>query len=310
MFLPGTIHDQETTVLAVAKYAPPHSRTLPAVVGMMKADFEGFCKKMIAKRDPHLSPRFKAYLREMERESRSFGDILQTVYVETNFLLDPAIAESLSGCDFRYEWMGQIVMTVAICLPMDLVEVSGKVCRLMVACCFGELLRPERSRKRKIILFCDEAASYGPMESLVNAYATARAFGVRVWTCWTDIGALRHLYRERHLSLLANAGVQIWLGTKETQSAEQISKQSGFRDVTTHSRTIGYGRDGWPHVSDQSGQTRREVLMVQDAQNLAPDEALLWVRGIPGVIRCKHKRYFDQWRFFFRYQKNPLYKRH
>jgi type IV secretory pathway TraG/TraD family ATPase VirD4 len=89
-----------------------------------------------------------------------------------------------------------------------------------------------------------------------------------------------------------------------------MAKQSGFRDVMTQSRSINYGRDGWPLVSDQKGQTRREVLMIQDAQNIPADEALLWVRGISGVIRCKHKKYFEQWRFFFRYQKNPLYRKH
>jgi len=179
-----------------------------------------------------------------------------------------------------------------------------------VACCLGELLTPERPHKKKIILFCDEAASYGPLECLVNAYSTARAFGVRVWTVWTDIGAMEQLYPKRYLSLLANSGAQIWLGTKEPRSAEHMSRQSGFRDVMTQSRSINYQRDGWPGVSDQQGQARREVLMIQEAQNLPVNEALLWVRGIPGVIRCKHKRYFDQWRFMFRYRKNPLYRKH
>ena len=298
-----------TWVLAVAKYGRPRDQNLPGVLRLMKSDFEGFCKKIVASRDRELAPRFKSYLREMERESRSFADILQTIYVETSFLLDPAIAESLSASDFRFEWLGLMLMTIAICLPLDLVEVNGKLCRLLVACCLGELLTPDRPRKKKIVLFCDEAASYGPLECLVNAYSTARAFGVRIWTVWTDIGAMEQLYPKRYLSLLANSGAQIWLGTKEPRSAEHMSRQSGFRDVMTQSRSINYQRDGWPGVSDQQGQARREVLMIQEAQNLPVDEALLWVRGIPGVIRCKHKRYFDQWRFFLRYRKNPLYSK-
>jgi type IV secretion system protein VirD4 len=299
-----------TWILAVAKYGPVASRNLPGVVRLMKEDFEGFCKRIVATRDRELAPRFKAYLREMERESRSFADILQTVYVETSFLLDPAIAESLSGSDFRFEWLGALLMTIAICLPLDLVEVNGKLCRLLVACCLGELLTPDRPHRKKIVMFCDEAASYGPLECLVNAYSTARAFGVRIWTVWTDIGAMEQLYPKRYLSLLANSGAQIWLGTKEPKSAEHMSRQSGFRDVMTQSRSINYQRDGWPGVSDQQGQARREVLMIQEAQNLPVDEALLWVRGISGVIRCKHRRYFDQWRFLFRYRKNPLYRKH
>jgi type IV secretory pathway TraG/TraD family ATPase VirD4 len=181
---------------------------------------------------------------------------------------------------------------------------------LHVACALGELLRPERSRKKEIIMFCDEAHSYGSLDCLINAYSTARAYRIRIWTFWTDLGCIRELYRERTQSLIANSTVQVWLGTKEPDTAEHISRQAGWRDSVQYSKSVSYGRDNWPSISEQRGQAKREVVMAQEVQNLPVNEALVWVRGIPGVIRCKHKRYYEQWRFFFRYEKNPLYRKH
>jgi type IV secretory pathway TraG/TraD family ATPase VirD4 len=125
--------------IALSKHGRPRERNLPALARLVESDFEGFCKRMVAANDAELSPVFRTYLNELDRDSRAFGDILQTVIVETSFLRDPAIAASLSESDFRFAWLAQRLMTIAICLPLDLVEVNGKLCRLMVSCCLGEL---------------------------------------------------------------------------------------------------------------------------------------------------------------------------
>jgi len=120
---------------------------------------------------------------------------------------------------------------------------------------------------------------------------------------------MQERYPKTYLSILGNSGVQIFMSPHDPETAKFISQQSGVRDVVTHSRSVNYARDGWPVVTDSKGQGQRAVVLMQEAQTLPVNEALIWVRGIPGIIRCVHKRYFKQARFFLKYQRNPLYRR-
>jgi type IV secretion system protein VirD4 len=166
--------------------------------------------------------------------------------------------------------------------------------------------------RREVVFFADETASYKTLDCLIAAYGTARAFGVKLWTFWTDVGAMEELYpRGRYKSFLANSAVTIWLGTKEISTAKHISEQSGMKDVIMHSRNVNYGYalGGVPAVSDSKSQGHREVVTVRDAMDLPANEALLVVRGIPGIVRVSHKKYFEQRRLRGRYDKNPLYEK-
>jgi type IV secretory pathway TraG/TraD family ATPase VirD4 len=296
--------------LALAKHGAADEKNLPAVARWIEGDFRGLCRRIAMEDDPEFSPIFLSYLRELKRDKAGFGDIIQTIVVETAFLRDPAIAEALSGSDFRFAWLGREVSTAALCMPLDLVEVNGKTSRLLCGAAFGELLRPDRPRKHKIVIWADETYQYGTMDPLVNAYATARAFGVQVCTVWSELGMMRERYPHAYTSILANSGALVMFGARDPETAKFMSDQSGAREVVTHSRSVNCGRDGWPIVSDSKSQSRREVLMTREAMNLPTNEALLWIRGVPGIIRTAHKRYFEQWRFFFRYRKNPLYRKH
>jgi type IV secretion system protein VirD4 len=248
-------------------------------------------------------------LGDFKAGGKGFTDILETVNSECAFLRDPAISDSFSGNDFTFEVLGARVSTIAICIPMNLINESRKVCRVMAAVALGSLLTPDRPRNVEIELFFDEAASYGALEPLLNGYATARAFGVRIWSFWTSIADGEVLYGERFRSLLGNASVQIFMGgTRDVRTAQMMSDKSGYRTITTHGKNVNYDqRTGWPVVSMNKGQARCEVLSIREAQEVPAGEALMWVRGVRGVIRCKFIPYFKQWRWFFRYRKNPLY---
>jgi type IV secretory pathway TraG/TraD family ATPase VirD4 len=131
--------------IALAKFGERDERNLAEVARVIEAEFPEFCERITKQKDDS-SPIFRGYLREIETGSHGFSDVLETIKAETQFLRDPAIAESLSGSDFRFIWLTERMMTIAICLPMDLVEVNGKLCRLMVSCCLGELLQTGGAR--------------------------------------------------------------------------------------------------------------------------------------------------------------------
>lgn len=296
-------------ILGLGRYGSPKERNLPAAARILKSGFEGFCRRMVETGDSELAPRFRGYLEELQRESRSFADILQTATVQTRWLLDPAIAEVMSESSFNGTALGERVSTVYIVLPMEQLDVARKFFRIMTGGILADLLRTDRRRKYPVLMICDEAYQYGRMDSLVSAYGMARGFGVKLWTIWNDLSQMRERYPQTYLSILANSAVQIFLGSREPSTSKFMSEQSGFRDVTTQSKNVNWDMKGMPHISEGKAQGRREVLMTQEAQNLPADEALIWVRGVPGVIRAVHKKYFEQWGLRWKARKNPLYKR-
>jgi type IV secretory pathway TraG/TraD family ATPase VirD4 len=161
-----------------------------------------------------------------------------------------------------------------------------------------------------VVLWCDEAASFGRVESLINAYSTARAYGVQVVTLWTDIEAVIDLYGARAKSLIANSAFQVWLPTKELNTAKHLSEMGGFRDALSQSKNLnwGYGANAVPQISETTSQVRREVMTVSEVLDLPMDEGIAIVRGVPGLIRIRHVPYFRQSRFDGWYGKNPFYE--
>lgn len=129
--------------LALAKYGEPHEKNIPEVARIVEGPFPDFCERIVKLEDAEMSPIFRSYLRHIEIGTRGFGDVLETIKSETAFLSDRAIAKSLSGSDFRFSWLTERMMTIAICMPFNMVGVNSKLFRLMVACALDELMRSE-----------------------------------------------------------------------------------------------------------------------------------------------------------------------
>lgn len=292
--------------LAVARYGKV--KTLPVVAQIIAGDFESYSEQMVMRNDSELSPRFAGYLDQMRKQSRGFADLLATAAVETAWMLDAAMAGTLSGSDCKLEELGERVCTFAVVAPMTFMDVNGKLSRLIVGSAFWSLLRLERPRKREIVMYCDEAFQYGTMDALLSSYATSRAFSVRIFSVWQDLAQIKERYPRGYSSILANS-LQIFMGAREPETAMHMQQMSGYREVISHSQNVTYG-DGLPNIAQSQSQMRREVLMAHEAMNLPSDEALLWVRGVPGVIRAKHVPYWKAkgWKYSGRYDKNPLYR--
>lgn len=287
----------------------PDRLTLPGIMKDVCADFEGFCER-IADTDHSLwSPVFEGHLRSLKR-GKGFEDVLGTLTSESMFLRDEGLIDALSGDDIHFDQMGADVMSVGICLPLELLAQASKVNRMIASFALGQTINSLRPRKTKIDLWFEECASYGKLDDLVAAYRTGRAYGVRIWTCWTDVGSLENVYGEGDAaSMRANSSIQIYFPGKDIGSAMHVSKQGGARDVVNRSKSVSYDREGWPTMSESWGQHQREVMTVGEFQDLDPNCHLMWVRGVPGVIKAKHKPYFKQWRYRGRFDKNSLYGR-
>jgi type IV secretory pathway TraG/TraD family ATPase VirD4 len=155
-------------------------------------------------------------------------------------------------------------------------------------------------KRREVVLWLEEAASYGKLDSLINAYSTARAYGVHVVSIWTDNSRLHEIYGEEANSLIGNSAFQVWIPGKEVNTAEHVSKVSGFRDVVTYSKSLNWNPNqgaAGSSINSSASQIRREVMTVSEAMDLPAGEAIVIVRGVPGLIRSRLIPFFKQKRF-------------
>ena len=287
----------------------PDKLSLPGIMKAVCTDPEGFFERIEMTNHEVWSEVFAGYRKGLKR-GKGFEDILGTLISEASFLKDAGLQESL--CPSKNEiptgqWGAQM-MTIAQCLPMELLDQSGKINRLFTQFIIGLTINSTRPRKTKIDLLIDETASMGKLDSLVDAYRTGRAYGARTWTSWTDIPSMNSVYGEDDAAAIrSNSMIEIYFPSKDYATALHVSKKTGIKDVVTRSKNVSWDREGWPTRSESVSQHQREVMTPGEFQDMAPSCHLLWVRGVPGTIRAVHKPYFKQWRYLGKYGKNSLY---
>jgi type IV secretory pathway TraG/TraD family ATPase VirD4 len=292
---------------AIGVSSNPGKLTLPGVLKDVCVDFERFCDVIVSAEHSEWSPIFAGYKSRLGKD-RGFDSVVGTLQAEAAFLRDEAIAEAFGADEIPFHQLGAQMMSISSCLPLEMLDQAGKVNRLWASFILGQAINSLRPRKTKIDLWFDEAASFGKLDSIVAGYRTGRAYGVRLWTCFTDVPTMDEVYGQGDAaSIRGNSSVQIYFPGKDVGTALHVSRQASVKDVVTRGKSVSYDREGWPTLSESWSQHQREVVTAGEFQDLDPNLHLIWVRGVPGVIKAKHVPYFKQWRYFGKYGKNNLY---
>ncbi|MCL4757346.1 MAG: type IV secretion system DNA-binding domain-containing protein [Rhodocyclaceae bacterium] len=123
----------------------------------------------------------------------------------------------------------------------------------------------EVDRARRLFLVVDELAALGKINSLPDALAQGRKFGLSALAGYQSISQLRNLYGE-HTSktLLACLQSQLVLSTSDFESADALSKDLGQAEVAREERSTS-GR-----IGDSTSHTKREARTVE--QTILPSE--------------------------------------
>jgi type IV secretion system protein VirD4 len=134
-------------LMGLKTHAAPEKQNLISMRSVITGEFEGgvdvfgFAEAIMENStDPALRQMMAHYCGKRAKESRSVDGIIHTAEVQTSFLSDPALIQSLSTSDFAFKSLTERVVTVNVVLPMKLLDVSGKYLRLIVAAALSELL--------------------------------------------------------------------------------------------------------------------------------------------------------------------------
>jgi type IV secretion system protein VirD4 len=224
---------------------------------------------------------------------REVTDVIATAITQLGFIGNAAIAESLSGSDFRFSDLKRKVISVYICLPLNLLDICDKYFRLMLETALTDLLNEgQRGKGKPVLCIVDEMAQLGPhMKSLANVQGMgAGAAGLIMWGILQDLSQLKGMWE----TFIQNCGVTMWFGARDQTTREYISKLSGTCEVLSYSRSVSIDpRTGEPNVNDNASQFGRPLLLPHEAGQLAPDEMIAFIEGVScGPVRAKRKFYF------------------
>jgi type IV secretion system protein VirD4 len=137
-------------IAALKRHAPKDRQNLVEVAGIIGSGsgLFAFCRETIAgTKDRFIKAKLERFaLSDDADPSKGLMDVIGTAISNLGFLNNAAIAESLSGSDFRFCQVRQQRATVFICLPLSQLGVSDKYFRLIMENALAEFLNEGRGK--------------------------------------------------------------------------------------------------------------------------------------------------------------------
>jgi type IV secretion system protein VirD4 len=295
-------------IAALKRHGKPAEQNLPMVARVINGDVTGFCRLTVqSTNDPFIVDKLGRFA-WADPDNREVQDVIATARTQLAFLCNAAIADSLTGSDFRFSDLKRKPgTTVYICLPLNMLDICDKYFRLILETAMADLLNEGRKGKgKRVLAVIDEMAQLGPhMKSLENAMGMAAgAAGLQLWCVLQDLSQLKGMFPRTWETFIQNCGVTTWFGARDQTTREYVSRLSGVCEVLTRSRGVSFDNYGWPHVSDNASQHSRPLLLPHEVGQLADDEMIAFAEGVRcGPVKAKRKPY---WRVFWSgYRRNP-----
>ena len=301
----------ELILMFVAKYCRPEEINLATVRKIISGDVYSFCREAMKLSDPIIREKAARIAAPRAEDSRSIADIIQTLHVDSHFLSDQALIESLCGSKFRFADMRREVTTIYVVLPLKYLDVQGNYSRLVIANALFDFL--STSTGIPVLMMMDEFFQLGPLKGIVNAMAMAAGLNLTAWPVLQDLNQLCDMYPHTFQSFLSGAAVRMFFSVRDERTANYVSglcghtmRQEASKSVSDpEASSAGNGRG--PSVNYSFGLRERPLMPPHEVASLEDDEMLLFVDGVRGPIRAKRRAYYHTPEYRGLYGLNPYH---
>jgi type IV secretion system protein VirD4 len=236
------------------------------------------------------------------------ASIQSTAATQTEFLLNPFIAEDLSkGENVDLAQLSQRPMSVYfVCAGGELDEARRWIRMAVAFAVRAHLLRPP---KLKTLFVLDEyRATVGKLDVVKDNWALVREYGIQFLVCTQSALHLKALHGDEWEDFVGQAGAVATIGPPGDQfTADFFSKRCGVTTVVQAGFNVGdgvnsgdgansgvgfsnsgtssnqgsgrnYGRNTSGTFSLQ--QTERPAMLAQELMDMQPGEGRLWLQGM------------------------------
>src|SRR5579872_44836 len=237
------------------------------------------------------------------------NDILRELRRQIKWLSDPAIARIFRtpAKPWRFDDLkrGAKPTTVYVVLPAKYMASSRRCFRLLLGAAVLELQSTPPGRW-PVTCVADEFAMLGRVPIFETVFAEGAGHGFNMVPIIQNAGQMITAYgREGFRNLLSGCEVQIFLGPRDIQTAEEISKLAGRRTIITSNAS--HADTGKGSVSfDQMGQN---VLDPHAVMALPNDQMVMFAPGlVKDVIIARRRGYWEYPEIAALCDDNPYYR--
>jgi type IV secretion system protein VirD4 len=234
--------------------------------------------------------------RKFLASTNEIQSVISSARTQTSFLDDDAIADSLSGDDFRFSSLKKEKVTVYLVLHPDYI-MSDYVrwLRMVITAALSELMGTEGRGKKPVLFLLDEFASLGRMEILSAAMQLARGFGIQLLGVLQDTaGQLQDSWGARGSSFLANSALLQFFTPNDPETAAMLSKRCGFKTTYTmgYSFNSGAGNQGGGS-STNFNVTQTPLIYEHELYGFPQERSIVFHHNFSYPITPYRRPYFD-----------------
>ncbi len=247
--------------------------------------------------------------RSLQKDEKLLNSVISTAQSHTHFLDSARIRESLSGSDFRFEYLKTEAITIYLVLPADRLKAFSRWLRLLVQQAITVNARNiEIQPKKPIIFMLDEMGALGNLTMVEQAFSLMAGYGFQLWGVVTDLSLLKKHYGDAWQTFIANAGALQYFGSLDTSSSEEFSKMCGVTTVwnfssavartfgSSRSSSAGGGSSGSSHSlseTDTTSATQRRLAYADELARMQEHEQLLLVANVPPILGHRYPWFKD-----------------
>ena len=214
---------------------------------------------------------------------------------------DPSVVRATSDSDFNFSTFRKERQTLYIVVQSEHLKTLAPLIRLLNADAIASLQRsePGPDEPHKVMFLMDEFDQLGRQPLVLQSIKTIRSFGGRFFIITQSIAGLDSpsLYGEAdRRSLLAGAGLQIYMTPQDDRTAEVLSNALGKHTITSISESQSRVKE----LSDSANVSRRNeerpLISPSELLRFPLDQVLILPEG-QYPIKAHHIRYYSDKHF-------------
>lgn len=300
-------------MMHLAKSGPANTRNLATVRTLISGPYSvlsSLVAEAMKTGDTLICDKLARFTPDQE-DNKEVRGIISSAITQTGFIGNKAIANCLSGSDFKFAELKDRPMTVYLVLPTRYLKACGKWFRLVLAGALDELLREEKG-KVPVLAMMDEFAQLGRLSAMENAMGLAAGYGLQLWPVIQDLTRLQELYGKSWETFLANSGVRQFFAPHDVTTSNYLSDLCGDTTVFPESKsfreiTQKEAQGGFTGQTSSLAPTARKLFLPLEIRRMGKDRQLLFVEGVDHVIAGSRKPYFQTDEFMGKFALDPYH---
>jgi type IV secretion system protein VirD4 len=237
-------------------------------------------------------------LRELLNKSENDrAGVISTIMPLLALYRDPIIEANTACSEFKLEDLANHERPVSLYLivPLASRERLRPLMRLMLNQIVRGLTakldyqdgRAVSAHRHQLLLLLDEFAMLGRLEVFAESLSLIAGYGIRALIAVQSMEQLFELYGPR-TTIMTHCDTTVRFTPNNLATAEQISRLCGQASVRHEHRTQAGGRAD----STSEPEVRRELITVDEARRMSPDEVLIFACG-QQAIRTRMFKYYE-----------------